>query len=447
MVMSMPISIMYDMEIYRDLRICRCNYQYRVNINKNFEENYDKYVGVLFDSMSLITSLVEDESIQNSSEFLNMDLKEKENIYLVNFKNNIQYVGEVINDKLEGLGKIIINDSLYYIGEFKNNLFDGKGILKSNFGDNYNGEFKKGCVSGEGKVMWLNGNYYEGNFEDNLFEGTGKICYYNGDCFNGIFNKGKKHGFGNFIGYCAGSKLEVKDMNWYKGNLLHFVGEIKISNINMSEGKRKEIVYKGMIKSTYFLNLRRISIYPHGIGTLHYDKDLYYVGEFLQGQKHGEGTQNFSDGIYKGEFQRNRKHGAGKIYNKDEKLIFEGIFYSGRKHGPCWVYNNDKTEFITYKLGKKFGKSSYVDSNFKPVINYYNGDTIVSKKVKDLEEEATLLEDSCSICFDKFKKSDHVSKLYKCGHVFHSQCLFSWLKTKDSCPLCREKEIFKPMKF
>ena len=440
----MMMSIMYDIESYRDLRLCRCYYQNRVIYNKNFEENYSKYMGVLFDCIFLITGLIEDESIQNSSSFLNMELKDKENIYLINFKNNIQYIGEVNNDRLEGLGKIFINGSLYYLGEFKNNLFDGKGILQSNFGDRYNGDFKKGCVSGKGKVKWLNGDYYEGNFEDNLFEGLGKFCYLRGDYYSGNFSKGKKHGTGNLVAYGPDIKLQVKNMDWYKGYLAGFVGEINFDSINVSESERKEVLYKGMINFLYFPNqTRRISIFPNGMGSLYYDKKLNYVGDFYRGVKHGKGKQFFFDGRYEGEFYKNRRHGSGEIYNPDEKLIFEGNFYSGKKHGPGWEYINGKTEFTTYKLGKRFGKASYIDSNLKPVINFYNGDTLVSKKVKDLEEKSTLTEDSCSICFNKFKSCDQVTKLCKCGHIFHSECLFSWLKSKDTCPLCRNNEIFK----
>ena len=42
----------------------------------------------------------------------------------------------------------------------------------------------------------------------------------------------------------------------------------------------------------------------------------------------------------------------------------------------------------------------------------------------------------CAICLDRlpFQKT---TKLSKCGHIFHSKCLDSWLLIHQTCPLCR----------
>ena len=50
----------------------------------------------------------------------------------------------------------------------------------------------------------------------------------------------------------------------------------------------------------------------------------------------------------------------------------------------------------------------------------------------------TELQDNiCSICLDDFKNEEIINKL-KCNHIFHRDCLGSWLNdNNDSCPLCR----------
>jgi len=38
------------------------------------------------------------------------------------------YIGEWINGKQSGSGRLIMNDGLTYVGEFKDNLKNGKGL-------------------------------------------------------------------------------------------------------------------------------------------------------------------------------------------------------------------------------------------------------------------------------------------------------------------------------
>lgn len=42
----------------------------------------------------------------------------------------------------------------------------------------------------------------------------------------------------------------------------------------------------------------------------------------------------------------------------------------------------------------------------------------------------------CPICIEDFKKSVRCLQM-PCKHLFHAKCLKRWLKTKDTCPVCR----------
>ena len=44
--------------------------------------------------------------------------------------------------------------------------------------------------------------------------------------------------------------------------------------------------------------------------------------------------------------------------------------------------------------------------------------------------------DQCSICFDDVRKESG-GQIF-CGHSFHNECLRSWLKRRNTCPICRE---------
>ncbi|KAF9626577.1 hypothetical protein IFM89_036092 [Coptis chinensis] len=44
----------------------------------------------------------------------------------------------------------------------------------------------------------------------------------------------------------------------------------------------------------------------------------------------------------------------------------------------------------------------------------------------------------CTICFDEFEVGSEVTSL-PCKHVFHGECIGSWLGTSHLCPICRFK--------
>ena len=44
----------------------------------------------------------------------------------------------------------------------------------------------------------------------------------------------------------------------------------------------------------------------------------------------------------------------------------------------------------------------------------------------------------CAVCLDEMKYGQEMCELKRCGHVFHSECVDEWFKTKNSCPVCRD---------
>ena len=43
----------------------------------------------------------------------------------------------------------------------------------------------------------------------------------------------------------------------------------------------------------------------------------------------------------------------------------------------------------------------------------------------------------CAICMAEFQTGSLVKKLPPCGHVFHCDCIDSWLRVRKTCPICR----------
>ncbi len=71
----------------------------------------------------------------------------------------------------------------------------------------------------------------------------------------------------------------------------------------------------------------------HGQGTVTYSNGKKYVGEFKNGKKHGQGTQTWSDGEkYEGEWKDDKKHGQGTWKHPDGRK-YVGGYKNGRWHG------------------------------------------------------------------------------------------------------------------
>ena len=60
---------------------------------------------------------------------------------------------------------------------------------------------------------------------------------------------------------------------------------------------------------------------------------------------------------------------------------------------------------------------------------------INDRDIKEYEAESDIYISDCIICLDKFNKGETVS-IIKCGHIYHTTCLYTWFLTKPVCPLC-----------
>lgn len=45
---------------------------------------------------------------------------------------------------------------------------------------------------------------------------------------------------------------------------------------------------------------------------------------------------------------------------------------------------------------------------------------------------------SCAVCLDEFEVGNKVKKM-PCNHLFHNECLLTWLGKQNTCPACRHE--------
>ena len=86
--------------------------------------------------------------------------------------------------------------------------------------------------------------------------------------------------------------------------------------------------------------------------------------------------------------------------------------------------NGHKDKILDYKKSKAI--SALPTFQYKYIINYEKRN-----------------EKSCSICLNEFKDEEILIRFSCKEHIFHKNCLCTWLKNSDICPLCKKSLIIK----
>jgi hypothetical protein len=171
----------------------------------------------------------------------------------------------------------------------------------------------------------------------------------------------------------------------------------------------------------------------HGKGVLTWDDGREYSGDFANDQLHGTGTMCWPTGEkYIGTYVKNDKSGLGKLLFPDTSMI-EGVWYEGKRHGVFFCYDprcgHCKMVFQADAVVSTEFIRAPCDYSFQPDYHIFG---------KSEGSESTEDESTCTICFGGLCKGDTCIRT-ACNHVFHKECMDTWMERKFECPLCRQK--------
>jgi hypothetical protein len=138
--------------------------------------------------------------------------------------------------------------------------------------------------------------------------------------------------------------------------------------------------------------------------------------------------------------RRNVVETNAQIFKKKYLKFLQGHFYAEPNDRPTEVismiddHHNqliDETETL-YKVkscdhDQDHTKGKYLHAS-KPEVKSENGNN---------DGQASCRDPLCCICYLRFRESSYVLTLPVCQHVFHYNCIMSWLKKNPSCPVCR----------
>ncbi len=132
------------------------------------------------------------------------------------YANHDLYKGEWLDDKRHGKGRLIYggNYDVVYRGEWENDKRHGEGIIRYASGDKYEGSWQNDEFCGRGIFTYSDGGMYDGQWVNNKRHGTGVINYVGKSIqsYHGEFKENKRHGFGTMF-WCAGNMYEGQWFN------------------------------------------------------------------------------------------------------------------------------------------------------------------------------------------------------------------------------------------
>lgn len=53
------------------------------------------------------------------------------------------------------------------------------------------------------------------------------------------------------------------------------------------------------------------------------------------------------------------------------------------------------------------------------------------------DDELKARDSLCCVCLGEFEIKEELHQVPSCKHVFHADCIYHWLRTNSTCPLCR----------
>jgi len=118
------------------------------------------------------------------------------------------------------------------------------------------------------------------------------------------------------------------------------------------------------------------------------------------------------------------------------------ITVSTTRHGPREVvlrtrrYRQPKNHWSRY--GPDNAKSTLVKTNDNPLNENDEGSELSTD-----DDSSTDGMPCCSICLVNYRQGDRITNL-DCGHVYHVDCIKSWIVRKNHCPLCKVRFATRP---
>jgi len=258
----------------------------------------------------------------------------------VEYSNGVIYIGTISDKARHGFGSLIspFGDTLY-TGNYHMNQRNGSGKYFFKNKNVYEGSWVLGAMEGVGTMTYAVGDVYEGHWRNDTKHGKGTFYYKNGDMYVGDFVDGVREGKGKMT-----QKTQTYEGDWFQGS---------------REGEGTMIIDAGGSREEY-MGTFRANRY-HGTGSWKYQREdiiTEYIGNWVDGDRIGEGQYIINGRTLEGTWKRNEATGTG--IGVGGGGIYEGEFYRGFFQGEGkFTYAEGETYEGSWIRGKRQGYGVY----------------------------------------------------------------------------------------
>lgn len=91
---------------------------------------------------------------------------------------------------------------------------------------------------------------------------------------------------------------------------------------------------------------------------------------------------------------------------------------------------------ILDRLLQEAGNDGSARPASEQTISQIESSELTSRQINSMKDSNTC---ECSICMGEFQVGTIVKKLPPCNHTFHCDCIDSWLRLHNTCPICRSE--------
>jgi len=376
------------------------------------------------------------------------------------YENGDVYHGQVdAHGRREGYGLYIQHTTGgTYEGTFKRNERHGNGILFIPRHLKFCGDFYHDCIHGYGTLVFEDSSSYNGHFIKNKFHGKGTLCESDGSIYVGHFKHGLRHGDG-MEKYSDGKVF----LGEYRKGVRNGIG-------TLLDKENGQVLYSGKwqddLMDGYGVQVARCNASTTSSSCLNDDDDQsnnindiineQFEGNFICGQRSGEGTLTLSNGyVIKGVWLRDKPktpetwsitypngnhytgdaiihpmnsssiipipHGAGKLkYSHGD--IYEGGFSHGKRHGKglCIYVNWDTWRGAWNDDSIDIDGGGELRLNNGTIRRFYN-----KNKKKDAEQQSDNDDDVVDhIIYEEKEENNNVDDIFEMSiKSFEEICL------------------------
>jgi hypothetical protein len=170
------------------------------------------------------------------------------------------------------------------------------------------------------------------------------------------------------------------------------------------------------------MSIRKIDTAISTIRSL-YDEN----GNYLPSGNYYFSIKDYEKGVFTGDMASSGEFGEFTFSPK--KLIKMMAVSQSRLARRAGLQREEGMPSYPSPLARNCGsRLSHFTTTSSYVVRNYSSENVVLR-----EEPST-----CSICFEKINRCD--KKSLNCNHDFHRNCINTWLREQNNCPLCRASQ-------